>query len=195
MAAKLNKIVFDVETQKDFSEVGGRDKNHLLKVSVVCAYSYPEDKYYNFTEDQMYRLGEMFSEADQIIGFNIKHFDFEVVKPYFSFDPQELPYLDIMQEVEKLIGHRVKLDNLAQSTLGVGKNGDGLEAIRLFRQGRIDELKKYCQNDVKITKELYDYVKTYGKLLYKDYFETKEVKLTFPEPAARKPIVRQTSLF
>lgn len=191
----LNKIVFDVETQKDFAEVGGRDRHHLLKVSVVCAYSYPDDKYYCFTEDQTTRLGEMFSEADQIIGFNIKHFDFEVLKPYLSFDPHKLPFLDIMQEVEKLIGHRVRLENLAQSTLGVGKSGDGLEAIRLFKQGRIDELKRYCLNDVRITKELYDYVKTYGKLLYKDYFETKEIKIQFPEPEPRKPTIRQGSLF
>lgn len=194
MAAE-NKIVFDLETQKSFDEVGGYGKSHLLKISVIGLYSYAQDKYFCFTEDQVYRAGEMFLEADQIIGFNIKHFDYEVLRPYLSYDPQTLPTVDIMEEIEKLIGHRIRLDNVAQSTLGVGKNGHGLEAIRLYKQGRIDELKKYCSNDVKITKEVFDYAQKYGKLLYKDYFDTKEIKISFKEPEIRKPALRQTSLF
>lgn len=191
----LNKIVFDLETQKAFDEVGGYGKNHLLKISVIGVYSYRDDKHYCFTEDQVFRAGEMFAEADLVIGYNIKHFDYEVLKPYLSFDPHTLPTLDLMEEIEKLIGHRIRLDNVASTTLGVGKNGDGLEAIRMFRQGRIDELKKYCSNDVKITKEVYDYATKYGKLLYKDYFDTREIAIAFPEIVVRKPVARQTSLF
>lgn len=190
-----NKIVLDLETQKAFDEVGGRDKNHLLKVSLVGVYSYPKNQYLCFTEDQMYKLGEMLSEADQIIGFNIKNFDFQVLQPYMNFNLEDIPALDILEEVDKLIGHRIKLDNLAQVTLGYGKSGDGLEAIRLFKQGRIDDLKKYCLDDVKITKELYDYVLKYGKLLFKDYFETREIQISFSEPGIRKPMIRQAALF
>ena len=76
MSNGVNKIVLDLETQKSFEEVGGRDRNHLLKVSVVGIYSYPLNKYLTFTEDQLYKLGEMLSKSDQIIGFNIKNFDF-----------------------------------------------------------------------------------------------------------------------
>ena len=153
-----NKLVLDLETQKSFDEVGGRDKNHLLKVSVVGVYSYPKNQYLCFTEEQMYKLGEMLSEADQIIGFNIINFDYQVLQPYINFKLADIPTLDILTEVEKLIGHRVRLDNLAQMTLGYGKSGDGLEALKLYKAGRIEELKKYCLDDVKITKELYDYV-------------------------------------
>ena len=191
----LNKIVFDLETQKSFDEVGGRDKNHLLKVSVIGLYSYPQDKYYCFTEDQIHKAAEMFQQADQIIGFNIKNFDYLVLQPYLNFQIAELPTLDILEEVDKLIGHRVKLDNLAQMNLGAGKSGDGLQALKFFKLGQIEELKKYCLDDVRITKELYDYVLKYGKLLFKDYFETKEIKISFAEPTARKPVSRQTALF
>lgn len=189
----VNKLVFDLETQNAFQEVG--NKTHLLKISVIGVYSYLQDKYFCFTEDQIYRVGEMFQEADQIIGFNIKHFDYEVLKPYLNFDPHTLPTLDILHEVEKMIGHRIRLDNLASTTLGIGKNGDGLEAIRMYRQGRLEELKKYCTHDVKITKEVYDYAQKYGKLLYKDYFDTRELKIMFAEPEMRKPAIRQASLF
>jgi DEAD/DEAH box helicase domain-containing protein len=191
----LNKIVLDLETQKSFEEVGGFGKNHLLKVSVVGVYSYLHNKYQTFTEDQIYRLGELLSEADQIIGFNIKNFDFQVLQPYLNFKLSEIPTLDILEEVEKIIGHRVKLDNLAQMTLGAGKSGDGLQALKFYKLGQIEELKKYCLDDVRITKELYDYVLSYGKLLYKDYFETREIGMRFVEPAQRRPLARQTSLF
>ncbi len=191
----LNKIVLDLETQKSFEDVGGFGKNHLLKVSVVGIYSYPLNKYLTFEEDQLYRLGEMLSEADQIIGFNTINFDYQVLQPYLNFKLSEIPSLDILQEVEKLIGHRVKLDNLAKTTLGVGKSGDGLQALKYWKLGQMEELKKYCLDDVRVTKELYDYIQTYGKCLYKDYFETKELQLKFAEPSVRKPAARQTSLF
>ncbi|MBI2355848.1 MAG: ribonuclease H-like domain-containing protein [Candidatus Doudnabacteria bacterium] len=191
----VNKIVLDLETQKSFDEVGGRDRNHLLKVSVCGIYSYAQDKFFCFDENQLYRAGEMISEADQVIGFNIINFDFPVLQPYISFSLKDIPTLDILAEAEKLIGHRVKLDNLAQTTLGMGKSGDGLEALKLYKAGRIEELKKYCTDDVKITKELYDYVGRYGKLLFKDYFEIKEIKISFPEPEVRKPLTRQAALF
>lgn len=191
----LNKIVIDFETQKSFDEVGGRDRHHLLKISVAGLYSYPLNKYFAFAEDQVSKLADMIAEADQVIGFNIKNFDFEVLKPYVSYDVHSIPYLDILEEVEKLIGHRVKLENLAQMNLGTGKSGDGLEALKLFKQGRIEDLKKYCLDDVRITKELYDYVQKYNKLLYKDYFETKEVKISFSEPKEKKNTVKQGSLF
>lgn len=193
--SQLNKIVLDLETQKSFEEVGGFGKNHLLKVSVVGVYSYPQNKYLTFVEDELYRLGEMLSEADQIIGFNIKNFDFQVLQPYLNYKLSELPCLDILEEVEKLIGHRVKLDNLAQMTLGAGKSGDGLQALKFYKLGQFDDLKKYCLDDVRITKDLYDYVQAYSKLLYKDYFETREIQLKFSEPLVRKPLARQTSLF
>ena len=191
----LNKIVLDLETQKSFDDVGGFGKNHLLKVSVCGIYTYKDNKYFCFEENELYKLGEMLMECDLVIGFNSKNFDFQVLQPYVSFDLSKIPHLDILQEVEKIIGHRVKLDNLAQMTLGVGKSGDGLQALKFWKLGQIEELKKYCLDDVKITKDLYDYIQKYNKALYKDYFETKEIQLKFAEPPVRKPLARQTSLF
>lgn len=191
----LNKIVLDLETQKSFEDVGGFGKNHLLKVSVCGVYSYREDKYYCFAENEMRQLEDMLSRADEIIGFNIINFDFVVLQPYLNFKLATAPALDILTEVEKIIGHRVKLDNLAQTTLGVGKSGDGLQALKFWKEGKIEELKKYCLDDVRITKEIYDYAQKNGTLKYKDYFDIKEIGVKFSEPEVKKPVVRQGSLF
>lgn len=191
----LNKIVLDLETQKDFAEVGGRGKPHLLRVSVAGIYSYAEDRYLTFWERDLPKLGEILAAADQIIGFNIEQFDFAVLAPYLNFSFKQIPALDILAEIEKVLGHRVSLESVASATLGTGKTGSGLEAIRLWKLGQLEDLKRYCLNDVKLTKNIYDYGQKYGRILYQDFFERREIPVNFPETVQRKNIVRQASLF
>jgi len=191
----LKKIVLDLETQKLFEEVGGRGKNHLLKVSVAGIYDYSNDRYQVFREHEISRLSPILQTADQIIGFNIKDFDFEVLAPYLNFDIFQVPYLDILEEIERALGHRVKLDDVAQATLGSGKTGSGKEAVVYFRQGRWDNLEKYCLDDVKITKQVYDYALKNQKLLYSDFFKAKEILLKIAEAAPRQGVMHQAALF
>ena len=191
----LKKIVLDLETQKSFQEVGGRGKNHLLKVSVACIYDYSINKYLSFEEHELGKLSPILQTADQIIGYNIKDFDFEVLVPYLNFDIHQVPYLDLLEEITKVLGFRIKLDTVAQGTLGSGKTGNGLEAILYYKNGRMDLLKKYCLDDVKITKQVYDYVLKNGKILYKDFFKTKEVPLKILEAIPRAGVMHQAALF
>lgn len=191
----LKKIVLDLETQKSFEEVGGRGKNHLLKISVCGVYDYTTGKYVCYEENEITKLAPLLQTADQIIGFNIKDFDFEVIQPYLNFNIFEVPYLDLLEEIEKVLQHRIKLETVAQGTLGTGKSGSGLEAILYFKNGRMDLLKKYCLDDVKITKQVYEYALKNQKILYKDFFKTKEIPLKIAEPAARQGVQHQAALF
>ncbi len=192
---QLKKIVLDLETQKEFAEVGGRGKNHLLKVSVCGIYDYSTDRYFIFEENELSKLSPILQTADQIIGFNIIDFDFEVLRPYLNFDIFAVPYFDILQEVEKALGHRINLESIAQATLGTGKSGSGKEAILYFKNKRMDLLKKYCLDDVKITKQIYDYALKNKKLLYKDFFKTKEMPVKVSEPQPRMGVHHQAALF
>lgn len=191
----MKKIVLDLETQNLFSDVGGRGKNHLLKVSVCGVYDYSTDKFECYMENEMHKLGELLQSADQIIGFNIKDFDFEVLQPYLNFNIHDLPYLDIIEDVQKYLGHRLGLDALAQGTLGAGKSGNGKEAILYWRNGRLDLLKKYCLDDVRITRDVYQYGLNNSKLLYKDFFEIKEIPVAWKEPEPKMAVQKQVSLF
>jgi DEAD/DEAH box helicase domain-containing protein len=191
----LKKIVLDLETQKEFAEVGGRGKNHLLKVSVCGIYDYSTDKFSIYEEGELSKLSPILQTADLIIGFNIKDFDFEVLQPYLNFNLAEVPYYDILEEVDKVLGHRIKLESVAQGTLGTGKSGSGKEALLYFKNKRFDLLKKYCLDDVKITKQVYDYALKNQKLLYKDFFKTKEIPLKLAEPQPRTGVFHQTALF
>jgi len=189
------KIVLDLETQKEFAEVGGRGKYHLLKVSVCGIYEYETDKFSTFTENEIHKLAEILQNADQIIGFNVRDFDLEVLRPYLNFDVSSLPVLDIIDDVQKFLGHRINLESIAQGTLGFGKSGTGKEALVYFRNNRMDLLKKYCLDDVRITRDVYQYGLNNQKILYKDFFEIKEIPVLWKEPQPKTAVQKQVSLF
>ena len=163
------RIVLDVETQREFAEVEGR-KCELLGVSVVGIYRYGLDRYEAYVESEMPTLAPLLQQAELLIGFNIKRFDLPVMSPYLSFPIANLPVLDMLDEVVKNLGHRVSLESLAQATLGRGKGGSGLDALRWYKEGKIDLIKQYCLEDVKLTKELYEHGKQHGRLLATNRF-------------------------
>lgn len=151
-----NYLVLDLETQKTFDQVG-RQNLHKLKVSVAGIYDYQTDAYRIYEEPEIPELEERLKSAGLVIGFNVRRFDLPVLAPYLFLSIDTLPVLDLMEEIEKVRGHRVALHSVAQATLGVTKTGEGRNAVSLYEQGRVEELKRYCLNDVKLTKEVYDY--------------------------------------
>lgn len=160
-------IVFDLETQHEFSEVGGRDYPHLLKVSVVCCYSYLHDKFFTFEEAEIPAFEAMLKNAGLVIGFNTKYFDYAVIQPYLKeVVIKTLPSCDLMEDVTNVLGHRLSLDSIAQATLGTQKSGHGLDAIRYFREGNMEKLKSYCLDDVRITRDVFEYGKQHGAVKY-----------------------------
>lgn len=168
----MDHIVLDLETQHEFSEVGGRDYPHLLKVSVVCCYSYAQDQFLTFEEHQMDALEAMLKNAGLIIGFNTKYFDYQVLQPYMkSVVLKDLPSCDLMEDVTNVLGHRLSLDAIAQATLGTQKSGHGLDAIRYFREGNMEALIKYCTDDVHITRDVFEYGKTHGHVKYSSKYQ------------------------
>lgn len=157
-----NRIVFDIETKNSFADVGGDQNVEKLDVSVVGAYSYDEDKYFIFDENELDKMAGLFKKAGLLIGFSSKRFDVPVLNKYFDFNLAAISHFDILEEIEKSFGRRVGLGVLAEANLGIGKTGHGLEAIELYRRGEMDKLKSYCLQDVKITKEIFDLVRNQG---------------------------------
>lgn len=148
-------VIFDVETKRSFREVGNNTKK--LGVSVVAAYDYQTNKVFAFFESELAKLFRLFEKASVIIGYNSNSFDLLVLNEYYAGNLFKLPHFDILENIKELTGRRYALEDLVQATLGKGKSGHGLQAIELFREGRIDELVKYCQDDVILTKELFDF--------------------------------------
>jgi DEAD/DEAH box helicase domain-containing protein len=152
-------VVFDVETQRSFDDVGGRSQLHKLGVSAAVAYRYDGNSYLSVTEDTVGELIDLLIDADLVVGYNIRGFDYPVLSAYTSHDLDTLPTLDIMQHLEDRLGFRPKLDSVVMPTLGTGKSADGLQALEWWREGEIDKIIHYCREDVRVTKELYDFGK------------------------------------
>jgi DEAD/DEAH box helicase domain-containing protein len=102
------------------------------------------------------------------VTWNGEHFDIPILNKYYPGDLSKIKSLDLMKEVQLVLGRRLKLDTVAEATLGKNKSGNGLEAIEWWNKGEIDKLIHYCIEDVKITRELYDYALANGCLKYKD---------------------------
>ena len=164
----MDKLVLDIETANTFADVGGYHNLENLKISFVGAFSYKENKFLSFHEGDIEKLGPVLQRSGLIVGFAINRFDIPVLKKHFSFDLRAIPRLDLLDEIELAVGFRVKLNTLAKINLGREKTGDGLEAIKLYETGKLAELERYCLNDVRLTKELYELSKNQGFLLVPD---------------------------
>ena len=107
--------------------------------------------------------------ADRIIGYNSEHFDLPVLNNYYLGDLSKLPHLDLLKKIKESLGRRLKLKDVAMATLdNTNKSADGLQAIRWWNEGKIEEIKKYCEQDVRVTKEIYEFGRDNKQLFYKN---------------------------
>ncbi len=177
-----NIIVFDLETQKSFKEVG-KAKLEKLRISVAGVYDYAIDQFHTYEEKELMQLEKRLQDIDLMIGFNIRRFDLPVLAPYLFLSTENLPILDLLEDVEKARGHRASLDSIAGPTLKQHKIGNGSDALRLFKENKMDELKRYCLEDVRLTKEIYEYGCREGKILFTSTwdYKTYEVPVNWKE--------------
>jgi DEAD/DEAH box helicase domain-containing protein len=167
-------VYFDLETQRTANDVGGWDKKRDMGMSLGVTYSTALGEYRIFGEKRVNDLVDQLLKADLVVGFNVINFDYEVLMGYTILDlPHQCRTLDLMVDIEKKLGHRLGLDTLASASLGVGKTGDGLDAIRWWREGKMLQIAEYCCFDVKCTKLVHEYGVAHRKLFYTDRFQQK----------------------
>jgi DEAD/DEAH box helicase domain-containing protein len=166
--AVRNFVYFDLETQKSAQEVGGWHNKKAMLMSIGVTYSTARGSYRIYSEGDANELITELQRADCVIGFNIKSFDFEVLAPYCVFDLSQVPTLDLLDDVEASIGKRLKLDAIAQETLGVGKTAAGIEALKWWKEGKLLDIASYCCFDVKATMLVHEFGARHGRVFYLD---------------------------
>lgn len=187
------EVIFDTETKKFFDDVED-GKPELLGVSITSVYSRIldenlneiEGKMQSFWEDGFPEMFKLFEKADRIIGFNSIGFDVPVLSPYLPSHWSKLKHFDILNEMRKIEGRRISLDSIAKATLLSTKNDSGENAIKYWNEHTeesLAKLKKYCEMDVVITRDIYDYAIKNKHLKYKNFWnEINEVKIDFSYP-------------
>ncbi|MFN3534693.1 MAG: ribonuclease H-like domain-containing protein, partial [Desulfatiglandales bacterium] len=159
------------------NEVGGWKNSHLMRISVACLYDLSSDSYKFFREEDIPRLIEELYGAELVVGFNIRDFDYKVLSFYTQKPLNRLPTLDILQAIYKACKRKVSLSSVSKATLNRDKIGDGLDAIKWFREGNFEKLSEYCKVDVELTKDLYLYGVKNGYVKFFDKKINKEVKV------------------
>ena len=164
----MNTVFFDVETQRSFDEVGGRHNNRKLGLSAAVTYSTADGEYRHYTEETVLDLIAELKAAGLVVGFNVLNFDYEVLRAYTGDPLDDIETVDMLDHIHKRLGFRVSLDNLASTTLKTSKSADGLQAVRWYKQGRMQEILDYCQQDVEVTRQLYEYGKQHKHVKFRD---------------------------
>ncbi|WP_136796749.1 DEAD/DEAH box helicase [Desulfosediminicola ganghwensis] len=160
--------VFDLETIRSAEEVGGWHRAENMGISVGVVYDSELDGCVTYLEDEIDELIHHLQQLDLVVGFNNKRFDNRVLSGYSSYDFQQMPNLDLLEEISNHLGYRLSLDRLAEHTLGEKKSADGLQALQWYKEGRIDLIQKYCRKDVEITRDLFLYGLENGFFLFQN---------------------------
>src|SRR3989344_6448591 len=172
----MRKIVFDIETNNVFAYVGKNDPV-LLDIALVAIHDSLTDSYSTYLEEDLPKLWQILERSDILIGFNSDHFDIPILNKYYTGSLTGIKSVDLMKEIQKVLGRRIKLDSVASATLGKNKSADGKLANVWWRQGEKQKVVDYCIDDVKITKELYEHMLKHGKVKYPDGKMIRELTL------------------
>ena len=172
----MRKVVFDIETKNFFHEVGKNDPT-LLDIAIVAIHDSETDSYSTYFADELNKLWPILERTDILIGFNSDHFDIPLLNKYYPGDLSKIKSLDILKEIKESYGRRMKLDQIAEGTLGKNKSGHGLEATIWWKKGEVDKIRQYCIDDVRLTKEIYDYAIEHNKLIFKEGSKLNEIPL------------------
>jgi DEAD/DEAH box helicase domain-containing protein len=172
----MRYVVFDLETQNIFQEVGSSDPT-ALDISVATVYDSETDKYTTVLVDDIDKLWPIIEKADALVGYNSNHFDIPLLNKYYPGDLTTIKSIDLLEDIKLSLGRRLRLDSVAQATIGAKKSADGLQAVRWWREGNLKDLMKYCEQDVKVTKEIFEYARKNGHVKFKDGHRKRDIIL------------------
>jgi DEAD/DEAH box helicase domain-containing protein len=162
----MNIVFFDLESQKLFQEVPGRDPSKLLLACGVT-WSTERNDFAVYWENDAQALISELKSADRVIGFNIISFDYQVLKPYAPNENfRTFRSTDMLQDIFRVLGFRISLDSIANATLGTAKSADGIKSVEWFRNGELDKVAEYCKSDVDITRHVYEFGRDNGFVHY-----------------------------
>jgi len=158
-----NILVFDIETIGNIASPNFVDE---MQITVVGVYHYARNEYKTYLLEELADLETDLKQANLLVGFNSDHFDIPILNKYYQFDLFSIASFDILREFRAKTGKRLGLDAIAGMTLGTHKSGTGANAMTLYREGKLQELADYCLNDVKLTKDMFEYCIEKQHLIY-----------------------------
>ena len=184
-------IVMDCESQKLVDDVPGKWNNvYGQGLSSAVTYDSQSDLYLFWDKDQRDSLCK-YLNGKLVVTYNGIHYDSKlllgdnrIIEPdgstkndkygwfnsdiyagiwrnILGMDRNQYPELMVAIRKQKFEKHVFDLHSVSQSTLNHTKSGDGAMAPTLFQTGKIFELLQYNMQDVRITRQLFDFIMKY----------------------------------
>ncbi|MEY4747030.1 MAG: hypothetical protein RLZZ416_79 [Candidatus Parcubacteria bacterium] len=172
----MRVVTFDIETANWMSDTGSSDPADL-SIALVGVHDSATGSYTSYLEKELPRLWPLLERTDVLVGYNSAHFDVPLLNKYYPGDLTRIKSLDLMQEIYAVAGRRLKLDSIAEATLGENKSASGSLSLQWWRAGEIEKVREYCLKDVELTKRIFDYARQNGYVKYMDLGKMREVKL------------------
>lgn len=172
----MRVVTFDIETANTLPSFSRGDLSQL-ELALVGIHDSSTGEFSSFVKEELPKLWPILEDADALVGYNSDSFDIPLLNRYYPGDLSKIRSVDLMVEVQKVLGRRLKLQSIAEGTLGRGKKGSGLDSVEWWQQGLVEKVREYCIEDVRLTREIYDYALTNGLIKYKDLRDIREVKL------------------
>ena len=112
--------------------------------------------------------------ADVLVGFNNQSFDDKLIKANGFIIPEHVVNYDLLAEIWEGAGLGREfvypthagfgLDAICKAN-GLGeKSGDGANAAVLWQKGKHQEVIDYCENDIKLTRKLFNLIQEKGEI-------------------------------
>ena len=178
-------MALDIETGNYSWEIGGWDKTASFQPTVVATWNGKDGNVYcnksldiDATVKALHprTLGEDLeahvAKGGQIIGHNIKSFDLPVLRDALDCWTAG----DLLGKSESIIDTKLlvakaalsntkvhtTLNTLVKHTIGDTKLMNSEDAPKAWREGKYDDVAKYCLSDARLTYDLYQFGKSEG---------------------------------
>jgi DEAD/DEAH box helicase domain-containing protein len=166
-------MVIDCEIQESVTHNSQWERTDLMKVSVICMYEYKCDRYRVYGPKDLDHVRNKLLMSGLVVGHNINRFDLPVIFGITQSRKNELSHIktfDTLEVIWESLGLDItnndftnmhkgwSLDSCCKGSLNISKSGSGAFAPQWYQEGNIWRVIDYCQHDVKMVKELFEFI-------------------------------------
>ncbi len=174
-------LYLNLTTQNASDDVGGWQHKHLLGLGIAVIYDTTDESYHVYTEETTDSLIAHLRQADLIISFNTRDFDYQVLQPYTDVPLPSLPTYAMLDEIQRALGYRLSFKHLLKETLGVERPDDRLDTVAWYRHAQSEAIVAASRRDIDWMRDLIRHGSSTGSLRYRDRTDIQhEIPLNLP---------------
>ncbi len=151
-------------------------------------YDTADASYHVYTEETVDALIAHLLQADLMISFNTRDFDYQVLQPYTDVPLPSLPTYAMLDDIQRVLGYRLSFKHLLRETLGVERPDDRLDTVAWYRHAQSEAIVAACRRDIDWMRDLIRHHNRTGSLRYRDRTDIQhDMPLNVPSATLEHP--------